>query len=419
MSRRSGWQRRSWPPCRAAVRHRSPCPLAHPALVVAVHRRTASALSPVLAATIDNLAPARPQTGLTDANVGYVLPVEGGLSRILAPVRLALSVTRPGLAGTCGAALCECVVRLGGSGVLTAYTPGWSAPPRLTATRRIPCDVCRVPESWAGNSAANRETGRADQEEPSPGETGPGSAEQAVPRTAPPARTLSAYLSVTQEDIQPPQTSPRERASMPDCRRSCLYDRARQGLRSRATGPRSRVGREWLGHLACLPSQDRSRGGQGEKGHAMTDNDDLPAEVRRQDEEAELQIAAQLAGLGKGTEATHDDDLPAEVRRQDEEAELQIAAQVAGLRTDEDVVAARRRWSDLSKRTRILLVTAAGADGALRVAALIDIQRRPASQIRGRKWMWAAVVALASSAGVVPMSYFVFGRRRQPRSRPG
>ena len=54
-----------------------------------------SALSPVLAATIDNLAPARPQTGLTDANVGYVLPVEGGLSRILAPVRLALSVTRP------------------------------------------------------------------------------------------------------------------------------------------------------------------------------------------------------------------------------------------------------------------------------------------------------------------------------------
>ncbi len=111
---------------------------------------------------------------------------------------------------------------------------------------------------------------------------------------------------------------------------------------------------------------------------------------------------------------TDNDDLPAEVRRQDEEAELQIAAQVAGLRTDEDVVAARRRWSDLSKRTRILLVTTAVADGALRVAALIDIQRRPASQIRGRKWMWAAVVALVSSAGVVPTSYFVFGRRRQP-----
>jgi aspartate/tyrosine/aromatic aminotransferase len=113
---------------------------------------------------------------------------------------------------------------------------------------------------------------------------------------------------------------------------------------------------------------------------------------------------------------TYEDDLPAEVRRQDEEAELQIAAQLAELRKheDEDVVAARRRWSDLSKRTRILLITAAVADGALRVAALIDIQRRPASQIRGRKWMWAAAVGLVSSAGVVPSSYFVFGQRRQP-----
>src|SRR5512142_2398071 len=102
---------------------------------------------------------------------------------------------------------------------------------------------------------------------------------------------------------------------------------------------------------------------------------------------------------------THEDNLPAEVRRQDEETELQIAAQLAELRKDEHVVAARRRWSDLSNRTRILLITAAVADGALRVAALIDIQRRPASQIRGRKWMWTAAVGLVSSAGVAPISY--------------
>ena len=111
---------------------------------------------------------------------------------------------------------------------------------------------------------------------------------------------------------------------------------------------------------------------------------------------------------------THEDDLPAEVRRQDEEAELRIAAQLAGLRKDEGVVAARRRWSDLSKRTRTLIITVAVADGALRVAALIDIKRRPASQIQGRKWVWATAVALVSSAGVVPVSYFVFGQRRQP-----
>jgi hypothetical protein len=38
----------------------------------------------VLAVKIDNLAPARPQTGLTGADLVYVIPVEGGLSRILA-----------------------------------------------------------------------------------------------------------------------------------------------------------------------------------------------------------------------------------------------------------------------------------------------------------------------------------------------
>ncbi len=38
----------------------------------------------MLAVKIDNLAPARPQTGLTAADIVYVLPVEGGLSRFLA-----------------------------------------------------------------------------------------------------------------------------------------------------------------------------------------------------------------------------------------------------------------------------------------------------------------------------------------------
>ena len=41
----------------------------------------------------------------------------------------------------------------------------------------------------------------------------------------------------------------------------------------------------------------------------MTDENDLPAEVRKQDEEAELQVAAQLAELRKG------EDVLAWVRR--------------------------------------------------------------------------------------------------------
>ena len=39
---------------------------------------------PVLAVKIDNIIYARPQTGLTQADIVYVLPVEGGLSRFLA-----------------------------------------------------------------------------------------------------------------------------------------------------------------------------------------------------------------------------------------------------------------------------------------------------------------------------------------------
>jgi hypothetical protein len=43
-----------------------------------------SLLNRVLAVKIDNIVYARPQTGLTHADIVYVLPVEGGLSRFLA-----------------------------------------------------------------------------------------------------------------------------------------------------------------------------------------------------------------------------------------------------------------------------------------------------------------------------------------------
>ncbi len=77
-------------------------------------------------------------------------------------------------------------------------------------------------------------------------------------------------------------------------------------------------------------------------------------------------------------------------------------------------MAAGRKWSELPERTRGLLIAAAVADGALRVAALVDIKRRPASQIRGPKWVWATLAAVVGSAGAVPAAYFAFGRRRHP-----
>jgi hypothetical protein len=82
----------------------------------------------------------------------------------------------------------------------------------------------------------------------------------------------------------------------------------------------------------------------------------------------------------------------------------------------EDVVAAKKKWSDLSQLTRRLIIVGAVFEGSLKTAALIDIKRRPASQIRGSKWIWAAAVVLVNSFGGAPLSYFAFGRRRQPGS---
>lgn len=77
----------------------SPAPAAHkvkapptaPPVAAKPHRllspftgEPVKALGRVLAVKIDNIVYARPQTGLTDADIVYVLPVEGGLTRFLA-----------------------------------------------------------------------------------------------------------------------------------------------------------------------------------------------------------------------------------------------------------------------------------------------------------------------------------------------
>ena len=70
------------------------------------------------------------------------------------------------------------------------------------------------------------------------------------------------------------------------------------------------------------------------------------------------------------------------------------------------------RWSDLSASRRRLIIAAAIGEAALKTAVLIDIRRRPASQIRGSKRIWIIAAVLVNSAGVGPLSYFAFGRRR-------
>jgi hypothetical protein len=72
---------------------------------------------------------------------------------------------------------------------------------------------------------------------------------------------------------------------------------------------------------------------------------------------------------------------------------------------------AHKRWSDLSPRTRGLIVAAGVTEASLKLAVLIDLKRRPASEIRGSKRAWAASM-LVNSAGLIPLAYFAYGRRR-------
>lgn len=74
-----------------------------------------------------------------------------------------------------------------------------------------------------------------------------------------------------------------------------------------------------------------------------------------------------------------------------------------------------KRWRDLSPRTRGMIIAVGVAEAGLKAAVLIDIRRRPATEIRGPKQAWAAAM-LVNSAGLLPLSYFAFGRRRSPAS---
>ncbi len=73
---------------------------------------------------------------------------------------------------------------------------------------------------------------------------------------------------------------------------------------------------------------------------------------------------------------------------------------------------ARKRWDELDARTRRMLMVAALFEGTLKVAALIDLVRRPASEVRGSKARWAAAIVFVNSLGALPITYFARGRRR-------
>ena len=69
----------------------------------------------------------------------------------------------------------------------------------------------------------------------------------------------------------------------------------------------------------------------------------------------------------------------------------------------------KKKWSDLSGAQKGAVVLAGMVQLGLLAAALLDIYRRPAEEVRGDKRLWA-VAAFVNFVG--PISYFLFGRRR-------
>jgi hypothetical protein len=73
----------------------------------------------------------------------------------------------------------------------------------------------------------------------------------------------------------------------------------------------------------------------------------------------------------------------------------------------------RRRWADMSSLQKAGNILMAVAEIATVAMALLDIRRRPASEINGSKRVWS-MTALIQPIG--PVIYFIFGRKRHRHS---
>jgi hypothetical protein len=67
-----------------------------------------------------------------------------------------------------------------------------------------------------------------------------------------------------------------------------------------------------------------------------------------------------------------------------------------------------RHWSELSDRQQTVLLVAVSVQLSLAATAWADLATRPAALVKGRKDLWAAVIAVNFRG---PIAYFARGRR--------
>lgn len=73
-----------------------------------------------------------------------------------------------------------------------------------------------------------------------------------------------------------------------------------------------------------------------------------------------------------------------------------------------------KTWKSLSPTTRRIIVITGVVDLALRIGAIADLRRRPSDQVNGPKWLWCGLLAVVNALGLLPLLYFVRGRRSRP-----
>lgn len=71
----------------------------------------------------------------------------------------------------------------------------------------------------------------------------------------------------------------------------------------------------------------------------------------------------------------------------------------------------KKKWNELSPRSRKLIAVGSVFETVLKVIALVDLSRRPAAEVRGDKRKWAAAITFVNAFGAVPILYLLRGRR--------
>ena len=71
--------------------------------------------------------------------------------------------------------------------------------------------------------------------------------------------------------------------------------------------------------------------------------------------------------------------------------------------------ARKKSWSDLSPRQQTAVLVLGSIQLSLAATAWVDLARRPAVEVNGRKAIWVLIIAIN---WIGPLSYFRWGRRR-------